>query len=134
MKSLGEQGFTMLEVLITVTCLGILAAFAIPRFANATILANTAKVQSDLQTLDSAIALYEVEKGTEPEKIGDLGDYVTDVANLRPPKGKCVMKDGSYLAIDDTSYSILAVGGNDSTIPFRQRAVCEGHTAGDFGR
>ena len=89
MKGLGQQGFTMLEVLITVTILGILATFAVPRFANATTLANTAKVASDLQTLDAAIAIYEMENGKPPGELSDLADYINDAESLKPPKGKC---------------------------------------------
>jgi len=131
MRGLGERGFTMLEVLITVTLLGIIASFAVPRFANATSLANTAKVQSDLAALDAAIAMYEIEKGEEPKEIDDLSAYVMDLGKLKPPKGTCQLKDGETVVVNDTSYSIKIIG----TFPNQQtRAVCEEHTAGEFGK
>ena len=131
MRGLGERGFTMLEVLITVTILGIIASFAVPRFANATSLANTEKVQSDLAALDAAIAMYELEKGEAPEDINDLSPYVMDLGKLKPPKGTCYLKDGDPVVVDDTSYSIKIIG----TFPNQQtRAVCEEHTAGEFGK
>ena len=131
MRGLGERGFTMLEVLITVTILGIIASFAVPRFANATSLANTAKVQSDLAALDAAITMYEIEKGEAPKEIKDLSAYVMDLDNLKPPKGTCHLKDGKTVVVDDTSYSIKIIG----TFPNQQtRAVCEEHTAGEFGK
>ena len=131
MRGLGERGFTMLEVLITVTILGIIASFAVPRFANATSLANTAKVQSDLAALDAAITMYEIEKGEAPKEIKDLSAYVMDLDNLKPPKGTCHLKDGKTVVVDDTSYSIKPIGTSPNT---QIRAVCEEHTAGDFGK
>ena len=132
MKRLGQQGFTMLEVLVTVTILGIIATIAVPRFANATIMANTAKVQNDLQTLDAAIALYEMENGTEPARLSDLAEYVTDIDNLRPPKGKCRLRDGTEIDVDDEAYSINSRSESGSTM--HMRAFCEGHTASEFGK
>lgn len=131
MRGLGERGFTMLEVLITVTILGIIASFAVPRFANATSLANTAKVQSDLAALDAAITMYEIEKGEAPKEIKDLSAYVMDLDNLKPPKGTCHLKDGKTVVVDDTSYSIKPTGTSPNT---QIRAVCEEHTAGEFGK
>lgn len=135
MRDIGQRGFTMLEVLVTVTILGILATFAVPRFANATTLANTAKVASDLQTLDSAIAIYEMEKGTKPTKLTDLADYVADVDSLKPPKGDCRLKTGETLTISsDMVYSISSTSSSDKTVASYTRAYLGTHTAGDFGK
>lgn len=111
--------------------LGIIASFAVPRFANATSLANTAKVQSDLAALDAAITMYEIEKGEAPKEIKDLSAYVMDLDKLKPPKGTCHLKDGKTVVVDDTSYSIKPTGTSPNT---QIRAVCEEHTAGDFGK
>ena len=106
MKRLGEDGFSMLEVIMTVVVLGILASIAIPKFSNATIAANTAKIQTDLQTLDTAIAIYEVEKGTSPNALSDLSEYVNDLDNLRPPKGECNLKKGGTVEITQDKYRL----------------------------
>ncbi len=135
MKGLGQRGFSMLEVLVTVTILGILATFAVPRFADATTLANTAKVASDLQTLDSAIAIYEMEKGARPVNLSDLADYITDVENLKPPKGNCRLKDGEILEVkSDMAYSISSTDSSDKNNASSARAYLGTHTAADFGR
>ena len=135
MKALGQQGFTMLEVLITVTILGILATFAVPRFANATTLANTAKVASDLQTLDSAIAMYEMEKGESPKSLSDLADYITDVEQLKPPKGTCMLKTGETLTINsETAYTIAKKKISEKDTSSHYRAFCDKYTSADFGR
>jgi len=135
MKQLGERGFTMLEVLITVTILGILATFAVPRFANATMLANTAKIASDLQTLDSAVAVYEMEHGTNPSKLTDLADYINDVESLKPPKGTCMLKTGeTFTVTSETVYTLAIKKSSDKDTASYYRAYCDGHTAADFGR
>ena len=81
-----QRGFTLLEMLIVVSIAGVLAAVAVPRFTNAIMLANTARVQSDLQVLNSAIVLYQAENGIYPSKVGDLNSYVMDVDKVKPPK------------------------------------------------
>lgn len=135
MRDIGQRGFTMLEVLITVTILGILATFAVPRFANATTLANTAKVASDLQTLDSAIAIYEMEKGTRPRNLTDLADYITDVASLKPPKGECRLRNGETVNVtSDMAYTIELKDSSDKNVASYTRAYLGSYTAADFGR
>lgn len=135
MRDIGQRGFTMLEVLITVTILGILATFAVPRFANATTLANTAKVASDLQTLDSAIAIYEMERGARPLDLTDLADYIADVESLKPPKGDCRLKTGETMTISsDMVYSLGSKSSSDKSTAAHTRAYLGTHTAGDFGK
>jgi len=50
-----KNAFTMIEMVFVIIILGILAAVAIPRFANSTRLATIAKGQADIATIRSAI-------------------------------------------------------------------------------
>ena len=102
-----QRGFTLLEMLLVVSIAGVLAAVAVPRFNNAVMMANTARVQSDLQVLNSAIVLYQAEKGSYPTQISQLGDYVQDIDNVKPPKGKCSLRNEEPIEISATSYGIL---------------------------
>ncbi len=120
-----QRGFTLLEMLIVISIAGVLAAVAVPRFTNAVMLANTARVQSDLQVLNSAIVLYQAEKGVYPSAVGDLKDYVMDVEHVKPPKGKCQLRDGTTIDVTDTSYSIAADG---------TEATCQSKKLSEFGR
>lgn len=122
-----QKGFAMLEVAIACALLAILGSIAAPKFFSSLTTANTVKVQSDLRTLDTGIVLYITEKGANPNNISELSDYVMDVNNLKPPKGKeCKLKDGTTVTITSADYKIENKDGE-------YRATCDGKTAGEFG-
>ena len=58
------QGFTLIELLIVVVIIGILAAIAIPKFANTKEKAVVASMKSDLRNLAGAQEAYWVENRT----------------------------------------------------------------------
>ena len=119
---MNQKGFATLEVILMITVIGILAAIAVPRFTDVTTKANTAKIQADLATLDSAIQIYNMEEGKYPTKIDDLKDYVNDVDNLKPPTGSAFI-EGTATKITATNYAL------DTT---NNRATLDSKTAGSF--
>ena len=119
-----DAGFSLLELIIYVAIVGIILAVAVPKYNNAIAMANTARRQADLQALDGAIMMYYSENGTYPTGVGDLTDYVKNVDNIQPPKGKCLLRDGSELEITADSYAI----DNEEN-----EALCQGHVLADFG-
>lgn len=122
----GQQGFTLLEILIVMSIVGVLATIAVPRFNNSIALANTAKIQSDLRILNSAILLFHSEKGRYPANIAtDLQEYVVDIEHLHPPKGECLLRTGDKETITATVYTL----SNDKT-----QALCQDHAITAFGR
>ena len=69
-----RKGFTLIELLIVVVIIGILAAIAIPKFANTKTKAYTAAMKSDLRNLVTA----------EEAFFSDSGKYVIyDTAQLK---------------------------------------------------
>ena len=125
-----QAGFSLIGVLVAVAIIGVMAAIAVPKFAATIMTANTAKVQSDLTTLDAAIAVYQLEKGYEPPTLDELGEYVSDLESLKPPKGKCRLKDGTIITLEDAKYTLRKGTANGIE---GARAVCADHTAGEFG-
>ena len=122
---LNERGFATLEVILMITVLGILSAVAIPRFNAITNSANTAKVQADLSTLDTAIALYQMDNGQAPTQISDLADYVQDVTNLKPPSGSVYINGTVTNLSTNATYGIKTVNNNP-------RASLDDHTSEEF--
>src|SRR5438445_13846579 len=53
-EQMNRKGFTLIELLIVVVIIGILAAIAIPKFANPTEQAYLASMKSDLRNLVTA--------------------------------------------------------------------------------
>lgn len=120
-----QRGFTLLEMLIVISIAGVLAAVAVPRFTNAIALANTSRVQSDLQVLNSAIVLYQAENGSYPSNIDQLEPYVLDIKNVKPPKGKCQLRTGKVEEITATAYEL----SED-----KSEATCQSYKLSAFGR
>ena len=58
MKTTNRKGFSLIELLIVVVIIGILAAIAIPKFANTKEKAYVAQNKSDLKNLASAQEAY----------------------------------------------------------------------------
>ena len=68
----GVRGFTLIELIIVMTIIGILTAIAIPSYIKAVHRAREAVLREDLQTLRSAIDSYTIDKEQAPQSLDDL--------------------------------------------------------------
>ncbi|HEY0994426.1 MAG TPA: prepilin-type N-terminal cleavage/methylation domain-containing protein [Gemmatimonadaceae bacterium] len=73
-----RKGFTLIELLIVVVIIGILAAIAIPKFANTKEKAYVASMKSDLKNLSTA------EEGYFADSLFYIGDGSTSITQTAP--------------------------------------------------
>ena len=119
LKELSKKGFTLIELMIVVAIIGILAAIAIPKFAELIRKSSEGASKGNLGALRSAMSIYYGDmEGTYPANVAALtigGKYLTV---LPPAKAPNYHADGSGVVLLTASANPSDAGGwyyNDET-------------------
>lgn len=90
----GQQGFTLIELMVVIVILGILAGLIIPRIMGRTGEAKQAKARLQIESLETALKLYKLDNGTYPTTEQGLQALVEAPAIGTPAKN---WRQGGYL-------------------------------------
>jgi general secretion pathway protein G len=88
-RTILQQGFTLIEIMVVVVILGILAALIAPNVISRIDDAQVVKVQQDIRSIESALKLYRLDNFRYPETDEGLNALVTPPQdpNARWPAG-----------------------------------------------
>lgn len=89
-----NNGFTLLEILIVITILGILASLVAVRVMDRPGEARTTKAQLEIETLENALKLFKLDNAFYPSTDQGLSALVEPPTVGRLPKN---WRDGGYL-------------------------------------
>ena len=117
-KSKIENGFTLVEMLLVITIIGILAALVIPKMVGRSEQARVTAAHADLSSIKTALDAFEVDNGYYPKNMQDLLQQPGNAKNWHGPYLEKVPQDpwgNNYLYYypgkhNQHSYDLLSVG------------------------
>ena len=119
-KSTTALGFTLVEILVVVTILGIMGAIVIPQFSNASTETRIVTVQADLKTIRSQLQVYAAQHKGEMPALATFVDQLTMASNA----------DGTTAAVGTPGFPF---GPYMEHIPRNPFTLTRTVTAGDVG-
>jgi general secretion pathway protein G len=113
-----SRAFTLVEMLLVITIIGILAALVIPKMVGRSEQARQTAVRADLSSIKTALDAFEVDNGYYPKSLQDLLQQPNNAKNWHGPYLENVPQDpwgNPYVYYypgrhNQNSYDLLSVG------------------------
>ena len=102
-----RKGLTLIELLIVVIILGALAAIAIPRITTSATTAKNNACKTNVDTLNTAIEMYQIDNGSYPASLGTVTadvNYFPDGAPTCPFGTSYSYDSGTHRVAEHTSH------------------------------
>lgn len=80
-----QRAFTLVEMLLVITIIGILAALVIPKMVGRSEQARQAAAHADLSSIKTALDAFEVDNGYYPKSLQDLVQQPSNAKNWHGP-------------------------------------------------
>ena len=118
------RAFTLIEILIVVVILGILAAIVMPRFTDATRLAQTASAERTLQVLRHQIEYFRAKTLSDPDMLNTQWDDLVQnnylqKEPLNPMNLSTMVAEAPDVGVGwvwrDNGYGVFQIYATDST-------------------
>jgi prepilin-type N-terminal cleavage/methylation domain-containing protein len=121
-----RKGFTLIELLIVVVIIGILAAIAIPKFANTKEKAYIAAMKTDLRNLVTAQEAFFADNNTYSSVIGGAGVDIVGSAGVTLTTGADAAKgfDGKATHTGTGKSCVVTVGSKTAAGKADGEPVC----------
>lgn len=99
-----KKGFTLVELIIVMVILAALAGAVVPAFTANRAQAQTARMQSDMEAIKSAMYVFRADTGSFPASIAALNAGTTKYLDQGAPTDPC----GTAYAYNNTAMGTLS--------------------------
>jgi general secretion pathway protein G len=121
-----KNGFTLIEILVTISIIGLLTMIGITNFRVANQKARDGRRQGDLEQIRAALELYRTDEGEYPNSItsGDPMESLTGTIYMKEIPTDPVSTQSYYYTSDGNTYTLCAALELDTN------GVCGGASCG----
>ena len=114
-KSLNDEGFTLVELIVVVMMIGILSSIAIPQFMSAADKAKQKEASAIVASMVKSATAYNTEYGALPLNMGEMSEYARFqkcTANDVENEGGAVCKSATPVAVADNDTQFYSTSGH----------------------